>query len=504
MKVEYIIISVALALCSVLLKTNHRRFECALLSALLLWAIFESGWGILQAMGLAGASKHQYYLMIGSFGNPGPYGGFIAVMMAVAVATFLKYRQNDDINGKIIKDISIVAIALGMIVLPSSRSRAGWVGLLFSMSFLLIKNNTAKDWLRKHKMVVALSIVGFLGIAVWAYSLKPDSAIGRLHIWNMECKVIAKHPISGVGIDKVFNAYGEVQEEYFRAGQRPESVVRVAGAPKYAYNEYLKFGMAYGVPGLLASLALAILIISLLTRSGSPLAYGAIAYSVFATASFPLGVVQLKIILAIFISEALAGAFISLKSKRPSYYLSFLLVVFLLVGSLLIPKKSFRRDAERRWLSSPYIRTENYDLSVNQLSPLFSQLKDNCEFLYDYGYSLHRIKRYEESNDILQMGAALSSDPMFYNIIAKNYISLGEFGEAEKALYKSHYIVPCRIYPLYLLMKMYYDNKQFEKAAEIGYKISGMPVNENNPNMAGLKEDAFELMLELNEMIDNN
>ena len=43
---------------------------------------------------------------------------------------------------------------------------------------------------------------------------------------------------------------------------------------------------------------------------------------------------------------------------------------------------------------------------------------------------------------------------MFYNIIGRNYEPQGFFEEAELAYLHSHYMVPSRIYPLYLLMNM--------------------------------------------------
>ena len=90
--------------------------------------------------------------------------------------------------------------------------------------------------------------------------------------------------------------------------------------------------------------------------------------------------------------------------------------------------------------------------------------------------------------------ASYSYDSIFHNIIGKNYQAIGHYGEAEKAYMKSHYMVPCRIYPLVLLMEMYMETGEYEKAMETGNQILGMPVNPKNRTMAGLRKEVEDKM----------
>ena len=50
---------------------------------------------------------------------------------------------------------------------------------------------------------------------------------------------------------------------------------------------------------------------------------------------------------------------------------------------------------------------------------------------------------------------AHSNDPMILNIIGKNYQALGAYEKAEEYLIRSTHRLPGRIYPYYLLVKLY-------------------------------------------------
>ena len=50
---------------------------------------------------------------------------------------------------------------------------------------------------------------------------------------------------------------------------------------------------------------------------------------------------------------------------------------------------------------------------------------------------------------------AHSNDPMILNIIGKNYQASGEYKKAEEYLIRSTHRLPGRIYPYYLLVKLY-------------------------------------------------
>lgn len=58
---------------------------------------------------------------------------------------------------------------------------------------------------------------------------------------------------------------------------------------------------------------------------------------------------------------------------------------------------------------------------------------------------------------------------MIYNVMAKNYQAMGNYKEAERWLWKSVHLLPERIYPYYLLTKLYADPgyNKLDKAREM-------------------------------------
>ena len=297
--------------------------------------------------------------------------------------------------------------------------------------------------MKKHKAFAAIASVIVIIVMTGVFLMKKDSAIGRLHIWHMELRAIAEEPLTGHGKQSVLGVYGDTQAEFFAEKERPEIITKVAGCPEYAFNEYLKIGVEYGIPAMMGVIVVIFLVIAVLLKFRSPFAYGLIAFSVFAFFSYPLEAVRIK------------------------------------------------SDAEKKWESIRYLATmELYEDAVEELAPLYDDLKDNYRYIYDYGYALHKCNRYQESNEILKKGAKISSDPMFYNIIGKNLEAMGLYEDAEQAYLHAHYMVPQRLYPLTLLMHMHIRLGNNNEAMRYGKMILDKPVNERHRTMLRLQANA--------------
>lgn len=404
--------------------------------------IYEGLLGLLQAVGIK-VSYNSYFFVTGTFNNPGPYGGLIAILLAFLGSYMIKNRSAAKWSIKALVILSSISCALCIIVLPATMSRTAWLALGVAALVFGFKELSLADWIRKQKKVTAIISVIVILAMTGVFFLKKDSAIGRLHIWHMELRAIAEKPLTGHGKGSVLGVYGDTQAEYFAEKERPKIITKVAGCPEYAFNEYFKIGIEYGIPAMLGVIAILILVIALLLKFRSPFAYGLIAFCVFAFFSYPLEAVHVK------------------------------------------------SETEKEWESIRYLTSmELYEDAVGELAPLYDELKDNYRFIYDYGYALHKCKRYQESNEILKEGAKISSDPMFYNIIGKNLEALGLYEEAEEAYIHAHYMVPQRLFPLTLLMRMHIRLGNNNEALRYGKMILAKPVNERHRSMLRLQADA--------------
>ena len=90
-------------------------------------------------------------------------------------------------------------------------------------------------------------------------------------------------------------------------------------------------------------------------------------------------------------------------------------------------------------------------------------MKWNAKFLFSYGYRLHKRGLYKDSEEVIQDGISVSSDPMFLVIQGKNAWYQQRPEEAEQWFLRATHRVPNRIYPYYLLAKLYSDSAYFNK-----------------------------------------
>jgi len=420
--------------------------------ALCIWGSIESVCGLMQILGLR-SSRHALFHLTGHFDNPGPFGGFVAVIGAMAACYIIRYRYRyKGLYRSIMMVVSIITLFCCLLVLPASLSRAAWLAFVFAILVGLLNDESIRKRMKANRVTIFYLGLIFVLFCAGAVALKPESAIGRPHIWNIDMRTIASSPLCGVGRSNMMGAYGKAQEAFFRRydGDISATITHVAGCPEYPFNEYLGAGMAFGVPVMIVCIGLTITITILLWRRKSFFAAGIFALAVFAVFSYPMSIVQFRMLLSIM----LFGACFELSFHSLWRFVGAVSIVIIFSATLLIP--------------------------------LFSEKSDDYKELYRKGYSLHCEGRYLESSSFLKRGAEMSSDPMFHVIIGKNAEYMGEFQTAENEYLKAHYMVPCRIYPLVRLMKLYLRQGQNEKAVAMAEKIQTMPVNKKNKVMVKL------------------
>lgn len=507
----------------VLLASGGRMTRLFLFSAFCVWSCIESVMGLSQVFGRM-PSGHHAFGMTGSFSNPGPYGCFISMTMAVAAGYAVKYRATSGIlcpaslkglfsirRSRVFKSLyfkwivfrlspfvlAAAVLMLGIMVLPASMSRAGWLGFGAALVAVLLVETDFWKRLKRRTVTVAVSMFVLAAVFAGIFVIKKDSAIGRLHIWNMEVWAISDSPLIGTGPGTALGAYGRAQESYFRSGDRPEAVVRVAGCPEYAFNEYLKGGMESGIPGLLLFMSVPVVAAVSLLRRREAFSYGVVAAAVFSFFSYPLSVMPLAVGIALLLASA--GCYPNLCRETGfalSYVLNVVSVLLLSFGACSF-RNVFddRADAVSDWQAArQWSGMELYDDAAEALGDIYPEMSWNYRYIYDYGYALNKTGDYERSNAVLEEGAAISSDPMFHNIMGKNHAAVGHYADAEVEFMTSHYMVPCRLYPLVLLMEMYEEQGDRGKAVSTGRKILDMPVNPKNTAMRKLNEKAMDMM----------
>ena len=383
-----------------------------ILKTIIVWSLIAAGaaeavWGLLQVYGYE-PSNHSLYALTGSFYNPGPYSGFLAMCLPIALHEWLKGKG-------IWKHLALVALVLMGVVLPSGMSRSAWLAALVASGYVLAVHHW-KAVCRYWKAVLA----GFLLLVVLgigAYHWKKESADGRLLMWKIAFTEVIV-PWNGVGWEYVAGAYGEGQERYFASGKGTEQEERVAGAPEYVFNEYLQVGLAWGMHTMFG---IVFLVIVCLKWGHVSRQYGVcgglMSLSVFAFSSYPFQFME-------FILGFLALLVACAMGYRKKWVGALALVLGIGIGAYLADNRP----------------------------------QKNARQMFEQAHALHKAGKWWASTELLKETMKVSSDAMVLNIIGKNFQAMGQPKVAEHWYVRSTHRLPNRIYPYYLLAKLYAEH----------------------------------------------
>ena len=151
--------------------------------------------------------------------------------------------------------------------------------------------------------------------------------------------------------------------------------------------------------------------------------------------------------------------------------------VLIVVGGLWCYRvyrwKEVRETASSAWhRKQMFYRSGAYEQAAEVYAEIYEDMKWNARYLFEYGHALHKLHRNEESNVVMKEALKVSGDPMILNIIGKNEQEAGNYAEAEYWLIRSTHRLPGRIYPYFLLAKLYaepgfYQRQKLEQAARM-------------------------------------
>jgi O-antigen ligase len=448
-------------------------------------------WGMAQLYGFQ-PSQHNLFLLTGSFFNPGPYAGYLAMLSPLALFYVVSdyWIWSKPYHTKyslfylrwIVAAITLLATVL---VLRASMSRAAWLasaGGCFFVSFAYLASQfKLKFYIIRYKktlpVVVVVMVLLLSGGGFAMYKMKKDSADGRTLIWKNTLSAIKEQPF-GVGLGHFAEAYGKAQVSYFETETATEQEETVAGNPEYAFNEYLQLGLETGILGLLLFVVAVIMLIKKGIKQQKYETVGAVvSLLVFATMSYPFSVLPFLIVFVYLLADLAEGnetANPNHQNRSIALYSinGYVLLTFNFIAlAFCLYNRYPTYNAYKEWNSAKMLFTmQLYADAAPEYARLAPYLSDRVEFLFEYGQILSKTAHYQKSNEVLAVATSLSCDPMLYNVMGKNHQALKNYKAAEQNFQMAANIVPSRIYPYYLLAKLHTqtgDNQKFEQAASM-------------------------------------
>ncbi len=463
-----------------ILSENYRLNGFILLFFLQVTGFVEAVWGLGQLYGYW-PSQHGHFKITGSFFNPGPYAGYLGMILPVAcyysVSDYRVWERKPNRHYLPFYSRWILSVLTGtaiLLILPAAMSRAAWIAAIGGslVGIVFTQKQQAKILFRKYrKLIFGIGPLVLL-LSAGMYYLKKDSADGRMLIWKISIQTAVKHPF-GAGLGNFAGCYGEEQAAYFAAGKGSEQEKWVAGNPEYAFNEYFQVCIEYGVIPFL--LFIAILFMGLKTgiRNRKYATVGSLtALLIFAVLSYPFNVLPFVIVLILLLTLCVTELQPKvLRILKYKFFVGGIWIILLLITGYYLYNRYPGYKAYKEWNYSRILYSlKLYKNTEEEYVKLYPKFHCEIQFLFEYARILTQNKKFEESNGVLKQAMKVSCDPMLYNMAGINCQKLKKYKEAETYFLKASYLVPNRLYPYYLLAKLYKEIGQMEKAE----KMAGM------------------------------
>ena len=379
---------------------------------------------------------------------------------------------------------SMCVLLLICCVLPTGMSRAAWLASMISCGYVLLRvyHVKVKSFVSKHRYAVSgVLIVGAL-LASSAYFMKRDSADGRLLIWKITSQAIASSPL-GEENGRTFSAiYGDAQERYFTNCEYSESEAWVAGTPDFAFNEFLQIAVEHGIWVSVLFITVLLVLLKIAGSRKHLVGMGGclVSLMLFACFSYPLHIPAIVSVWLLAVMVLCGDGLAMMKRKQSSLIILLLVIVAGLTVSINIHNLySVRTQAVRKWmLIRTLYNSGAFKAAVEEYQKLSINMLWHKDFCFEYGRALYNSGSYGKAEEVLLKAMTVSGDPMILNVLGRNAQENGEYKKAEKYLLRSTHRLPERIYPHYLLVKLYAEPEFFDRIkfiSEAEYVINAKP-----------------------------
>lgn len=451
--------AIGLSLLAVLLFfVERRQILKAVVFAIALSGALQAVLSLLQLVGVA-QSHHAIFRLTGSFYNPGPLGGYLAVCDVVTIAYLIKRKLYKPDADSLEKYFYCAAALLMTIVLPATFSRTAWLALIAAAIYIVLTFSDVRAFIHKNKRkVLMVCLVAFVLIAA-VFVKKSVSASGRFLIWKISAIAISEKPLTGHGNFEV--AYRDASERYFSQKNWSDGEFRAVDYVDHSFNEYLFLAVKYGIPAALLLVALlATAFMMAHKKERTEFAAGIIAISVFAMASYPLHLADFVSLL----SFCMASSLVPEDKKLVATFIPIMVAVGSIFGV-----RYFDKEIEKiELLAKPdaYYQNKAYSTAAFFYEELYLQLSDNKTYMYKLAYSYYMNEEYGKAKKYFIESIDVCGNSNVFKFLGKIYLSEDDFVNAEKYLQRAINILPNRVEPYNLLIDLY-SNENYRNDARL-------------------------------------
>lgn len=457
-------------------RETEQAYNKSLFFVIAILTVVLSLWGIGQWLHLL-PSPRGGFLVIGSFDNPAGY----ASALALGFPFILYFRTT---QRKTCRIISYIAVALVLWAVLLSKSRAGLLAVVFTLLWMgteRMKRIGAKG------MAMVLMVFLIAGIA-GLYFLKKDSADGRLLIWLVTFRLIARRPLFGGGTGAFAAHYMPEQAHYFNI--HPDSwFTMLADNICHPFNEYLSVFVQWGVIGFLLIGTLLFFLLKAWRKNSNnesdTLMMALLSLGIFAFFSYPLSYSFSWVVLTLCMAY-FGGRTRPIQEIRFSTPPRFLQTAF---SVLLLALSVWQYHAYTEWYKVIHHRPS---VPMSDLQQRYEKLRPAMErqsqFMYNYAAELYFHGCYSEALDVAYQSQSLRDDYETEHLLADIYKSMKKHSDAQAAYRTMSLMCPNRFIPLYRLFELAVEEDDKHNALQLAKEIVAKPIKVSSPQVVFIKK----------------
>lgn len=435
---------------------NYHYSKTNLLIACCISGIFQSIIAICQKNGLI-ASHNLVFDVTGSFSNPGPLGGYIAICCSITMG--LLYHKINNGTKKVLYFLSI-GLFIQLYGLYLTESRAGIISLI-PICLIWVSNPLLMKKAPKKNRYIIISLILIVG-SILMYQNKPASADGRLLIWRVSTEMITDAPLFGHGPNGFSKEYMIYQANYFK--ENPNShFISVADNVIYPFNEYIHIWIKYGIIALLLVILLLcyIFVICYNIKQNKIINIGLSSLMIFSLFSYPFDVFPLLLFFPLLCGLMHSKIYYNLKITNSKSF-------FMILAIAIFSFQTYNNILFTKEISNSLSKLYKKDSSdINHTD--YEKIKGNTNF-NDY-YSTWLMQQPKTMNQrIKDMYPSCET----YCLLGSYYAEHNNYILAEYYFQEASFMIPSRLKPKYRLWELYKERGQYEKALKMANSILTM------------------------------
>jgi hypothetical protein len=184
------------------------------------------------------------------------------------------------------------------------------------------------------------------------------------------------------------------------------------------------------------------------------------------------------------------------RQSHQTFFKLSITVTTLVLVYLLYPKGRELETTYKTWKDALDLYQYGlYEECIDDYEKAYPVLKNNGEFLINYGKALSIAEKHEEAVKILEQAKAYQSNTVLYTALGDSHKAIEDYKTAEHCYWWASIMIPYKIYPHYLLVRLYIDQENYNKAKKEAKRTLLMDVKVESKAVEEIK---FELRKVIN------